>query len=175
MDATETSAGRSEGTPRAGRTTESGTGERLADWADGRLMHVLVLPGIILGLMVAHLALVFHHKHTQFPGPGRDEKSVVRIAFFVAPVLAFVITRRVCLGLQRRDRDTVLHGRETGTVRRLPHGEYVEVHEPLSQARRFTLTQHEQPRPYEAGPRVDANGVARRERVTRRADRKSVV
>jgi ubiquinol-cytochrome c reductase cytochrome b subunit len=131
-------------------------------------MHVLVLPGMILGLMVAHLALVFHHKHTQFPGPGRDEKSVVRIAFFVAPVLAFVITRRVCLGLQRRDRDTVLHGRETGTVRRLPHGEYVEVHEPLSQARRFTLTQHEQPTPYELGPRVDANGVARRVTLSRR-------
>ncbi len=86
----------------------------------------------------------------------------VRIAFFVAPVLAFVVTKRICLGLQRRDRDKVLHGLETGTIKRLPHGEYVEVHEPLSQARTFTLTQHEQPEPYDPGPRVDANGVARR-------------
>jgi ubiquinol-cytochrome c reductase cytochrome b subunit len=44
----------------------------------------------------------------------------------------------------------------------LPHGEYVEVHEPLTPAQRFTLTQHEQPPPYEVGPLVDANGVARR-------------
>ncbi len=58
----------------------------------------------------------------------------------------------LCLGLQPRDRDQVLHGRETGTVKRLPHGEYVEVHQPLSRTRLFTLTQHEQPSPYEIGP-----------------------
>jgi ubiquinol-cytochrome c reductase cytochrome b subunit len=287
-------------------------------------IHVLVLPGIMLGLVVAHLILVFYHKHTQYPGPGRDNKSVVgmpflpvymakaggfffltfgvlalmgglaqinpvwafgpysphlvttgaqpdwylgfseglirvmpgweinfwghtlepgvfipfslfplillalgvypfveawitgdkreqhildrprnvpvrtglgvawlslyvvlligggndivathlhlsinaitwfvRVSVFVVPVLAFVVTKRVCLGLQRRDRDKVLHGRETGTIRRLPHGEYTEVHEPLSQAQLHTLTQHEQEPPYEIGPLVDANGVRR--------------
>ncbi|MBC2905870.1 cytochrome b [Streptomyces cupreus] len=85
----------------------------------------------------------------------------VRISVFVAPVLAFIVTQRICLGLQRRDRDKVLHGRETGTVKRLPHGEYVEVHEPLSQAQLHTLTAHEQHPPYEIGPLVDANGVRR--------------
>ncbi|MFB9461421.1 cytochrome bc1 complex cytochrome b subunit [Streptomyces cinereospinus] len=294
-------------------------------------VHVLLLPGIMLGLVVAHLVLVFHHKHTQYPGPGRDEKSVVgmpflpvylakaggffflvsgvlavlgglaqinpvwafgpyradlvttgaqpdwylgfseglirvmpgweidlgghtlvpgvflpfalfplilaaigvypfleawitgdrrehhvldrprnapvrtglgvawltlyvvcligggndivathlhlsinaitwfvRIAFFAAPVLAFVVTKRICLGLQRRDRDQVLHGRETGTLKRLPHGEYAEVHAPLTQAQRHTLTQHEQPPPYEIGPRVDAGGVRRPVTVSQR-------
>ncbi|MFD5569374.1 cytochrome bc1 complex cytochrome b subunit [Streptomyces cadmiisoli] len=294
-------------------------------------IHVLLLPGIMLGLVVAHLILVFHHKHTQYPGPGRDEKSVVgmpfmpvymakaggffflvfgvlvilggigqinpvwafgpyrpdlvttgaqpdwylgfseglirvmpgweinafghtlalgvfipfslfplilaaigvypfveawitgdkrehhildrprnapvrtglgvawltlyavcligggndivathlhlsinaitwfaRIGFFVAPVLAFILTKRICLGLQRRDREKVLHGRETGTIKRLPHGEYIEVHEPLAQDQRFTLTQHEQPAPYEIGRRVDANGVRRRVTVSQR-------
>ncbi|MFJ4470488.1 cytochrome bc complex cytochrome b subunit [Streptomyces sp. NPDC089424] len=92
----------------------------------------------------------------------------VRIAFFAAPVLAFVVTKRICLGLQRRDREKVLHGRETGTIKRLPHGEYVEVHEPLSQADRHTLTQHEQQPPYEIGPRVDANGVRRPVTVSQR-------
>ncbi|GAB3009642.1 cytochrome bc complex cytochrome b subunit [Streptomyces pseudoechinosporeus] len=288
-------------------------------------IHILLLPGIMLGLVVAHLILVFYHKHTQFPGPGRDQKTVVgmpflpvymakaggffflvfgvlsvmgaiatinpvwafgpyradlvttgaqpdwylgfseglirvmpgweinafghtlalgvfipfslfplimlaigvypfieawitgdkrehhildrprnvptrtglgvawlslygvlligggndivatrfhlsinvitwavRIGFFVVPVLAFIITRRICLGLQRRDRDKVLHGRESGTIKRLPHGEFIEVHEPLSQAQRFTLTQHEQAPPYEVGPLVDANGVVRK-------------
>lgn len=88
----------------------------------------------------------------------------VRIGFFVVPVVAFVVTKRICLGLQRRDRDKVLHGRETGIIERLPHGEYVEVHEPLSRARLFALTQHEQDPPYEVGPLVDAGGVRRRVR-----------
>ncbi|MCI3934076.1 cytochrome bc1 complex cytochrome b subunit [Streptomyces sp. AN091965] len=86
----------------------------------------------------------------------------VRIAFFVVPPLAYAVTYRVCLGLQRRDRAKVLHGRESGIIKRLPHGEYVEVHQPLSQAERYTLTAHEQPVPFEVGPLVDANGVARK-------------
>ncbi|MEU5769396.1 cytochrome bc complex cytochrome b subunit [Streptomyces asoensis] len=294
-------------------------------------IHVLLLPGIMLGLVVAHLILVFFHKHTQYPGPGRDQKSVVgmpfmpvymakaggffflvfgvlavmggiasvnpvwafgpyrpdlvttgaqpdwylgfseglirvmpgweinlwghtlvpgvlipfslfplillaigvypfveawitgdrrehhildrprnapvrtglgvawlslyvvlligggndivathlhlsinaitwfvRISVFVAPVVAYVVTKRICLGLQLRDRDKVLHGRETGTIKRLPHGEYVEVHEPLDQAALFTLTQHEQRPPYEIGPLVDHNGVRRQVKVSQR-------
>ncbi|MFF7979205.1 cytochrome bc complex cytochrome b subunit [Streptomyces sp. NPDC007901] len=294
-------------------------------------IHVLLLPGIMLGLVVAHLILVFYHKHTQYPGPGRDQKSVigmpflpvymakaggffflvfgilaiiggiatinpvwafgpyrpdlvttgaqpdwylgfseglirvmpgweinawghtlelgvfipfslfplfllaigvypfieawitgdkrehhildrprntpvrtalgvawlsiylvlligggndvvathlhlsinsitwfVRISVFVVPVLAFVITKRICLGLQRRDRDKVLHGRETGLIKMLPHGEYIEVHEPLSQESLFVLTQHEQQPPYEIGPLEDANGVRRKVTVTQR-------
>jgi ubiquinol-cytochrome c reductase cytochrome b subunit len=65
------------------------------------------------------------------------------------------------MGLQRRDRDKVLHGRESGLIKMLPHGEYVEVHEPLAPDERFRLTQHEQDPPYEIGPLVDANGVER--------------
>ncbi|MFF1294497.1 MULTISPECIES: cytochrome bc complex cytochrome b subunit [unclassified Streptomyces] len=294
-------------------------------------IHVLLLPGIMLGLVVAHLILVFYHKHTQYPGPGRDEKTVVgmpllpvytakaggffflvfgvlalmgglaqinpvwafgpyrpdlvttgaqpdwylgfseglirvmpgweinawghslvlgvfipfslfplillaigvypfveawitgdkrehhildrprnvpvrtglgvawlslyvvlligggndivathlhlsinaitwfvRISVFVVPVLAFIVTKRICLGLQRRDRDNVLHGRESGVIKRLPHGEYVEIHEPLAQDRLHTLTQHEQNPPYEIGPLVDANGVRRPVTVSQR-------
>ncbi|GAU68208.1 putative menaquinol--cytochrome c reductase cytochrome b subunit [Streptomyces sp. NBRC 110611] len=86
----------------------------------------------------------------------------VRIGFFVGPVLAFIITKRICLGLQRRDKDKVLHGRESGIIKRLPHGEFIEVHEPLSQEQLHTLTQHEQPKPFEVGPEVDENGVRRK-------------
>ena len=86
----------------------------------------------------------------------------VRIAFFVGPVLAFIVTKRICLGLQRRDRDKVLHGRESGIIKRLPHGEFIEVHEPLSQEQLHTLTAHEQYEPAEIGPTVDENGVARK-------------
>jgi ubiquinol-cytochrome c reductase cytochrome b subunit len=86
----------------------------------------------------------------------------VRVSFFVLPALAFFATRRVCLGLQRRDRDKVLHGRETGIIKRLPHGEFIEVHEPLSQEQRHILTAHVQPQPFELGPEVDENGVHRK-------------
>ncbi|WP_181792987.1 cytochrome bc complex cytochrome b subunit [Streptomyces sp. WELS2] len=86
----------------------------------------------------------------------------VRISYFVGPVITFLITKRICLGLQRRDRDKVLHGRETGIIQRLPHGEYIEVHEPLSQEQLHTLTSHKQYTPAEIGPTVDENGVERK-------------
>ncbi len=85
-----------------------------------------------------------------------------RIAFFVLPVIAFVVVRRICLGLQRRDREKVLHGRETGVIKRLPHGEFIEVHAPLSAEQRHILTAHDQHRPLEIGPETDENGVRRR-------------
>ncbi|MGN9762333.1 cytochrome bc1 complex cytochrome b subunit [Streptomyces sp. SD31] len=69
----------------------------------------------------------------------------IRIAVFVVPAAVLVITRRICLGLQLRDEEWVLHGRETGMIKRLPRGEYVEVHEPLTQAQLHTLTAHERP------------------------------
>ncbi|WP_206742995.1 hypothetical protein [Streptomyces sp. AcH 505] len=78
------------------------------------------------------------------------------------------MTRRVCLGLRRRDREKVLHGRETGIVKRLPHGEFVEVHEQLSPAELFTLTQGEQPQPFQLGPATDSNGVTRRTGLAQR-------
>jgi ubiquinol-cytochrome c reductase cytochrome b subunit len=86
----------------------------------------------------------------------------VRLGLFVVPVLAFGVTKRVALGLQRRDRDLVLHGRESGIVKRLPHGEYVEVHEPLDRARLHTLTAHEQYRPLDAASARDGDGAVPR-------------
>ncbi|MEU0430792.1 cytochrome bc complex cytochrome b subunit [Streptomyces sp. NPDC006290] len=78
----------------------------------------------------------------------------VRISLLVVPVVVFVVTRRFCLGLQLRDRDLVAHGRATGVVRRLPHGEYVEVHRPLGPGELHTLTEHERRR-LDPGPSDD--------------------
>jgi ubiquinol-cytochrome c reductase cytochrome b subunit len=86
----------------------------------------------------------------------------VRIGFFVVPVVTYVVTKRICLGLQRKDKEKVLHGRESGIIKRLPHGEFIEVHEPLSQEQLHTLTAHEQYEPLELGPEVDENGVRRK-------------
>jgi ubiquinol-cytochrome c reductase cytochrome b subunit len=41
------------------------------------IIHVLVVPLIILGLLAAHLGLLVRQKHTQFAGHGRTEKNVV--------------------------------------------------------------------------------------------------
>jgi ubiquinol-cytochrome c reductase cytochrome b subunit len=81
-----------------------------------------------------------------------------RIGIIVLPPLAFVITKRICLSLQRADRELVLHGKETGRLVMLPHGEFVEIHEELSAEKKFTLTQHEQPKAI-ALVKEDAGGV----------------
>ncbi|MFB7664349.1 cytochrome bc complex cytochrome b subunit [Kitasatospora sp. NPDC056138] len=91
-----------------------------------------------------------------------------RIGFFVVPVVFFYVTKRWCLGLQRRDRDKVLHGRESGIIRRKPHGEFIEVHEALTPAQLHTYTAHEQYEPVELPPEVDENGVARKPSRTKR-------
>jgi ubiquinol-cytochrome c reductase cytochrome b subunit len=82
-----------------------------------------------------------------------------RIGILILPPIAFVITKRICLSLQRADRETVLHGRETGRLVMLPHGEFIEVHEPLPPQRAFLLTHHEQNPPLELA-REDSRGVA---------------
>ncbi|MGX7825842.1 cytochrome bc1 complex cytochrome b subunit [Actinokineospora sp. 24-640] len=55
-----------------------------------------------------------------------------RIGLLVVPPLAYYIAYRVCLGLQRSDREVLEHGVETGIIRRLPSGSYIEVHQPLA-------------------------------------------
>ncbi|MGK2929210.1 MAG: cytochrome bc1 complex cytochrome b subunit [Acidimicrobiales bacterium] len=41
------------------------------------VIHILLLPALITGLLVAHLGLVARHRHTHFPGPGRSNQNVV--------------------------------------------------------------------------------------------------
>ncbi len=54
-----------------------------------------------------------------------------RIALFILPPIGYVLTYRICLGLQRHDREVLDHGLETGIIKVLPHGEFIEVHQPL--------------------------------------------
>ncbi|WP_431245896.1 cytochrome b [Leifsonia xyli] len=57
----------------------------------------------------------------------------------LGPFVAFLLTRRVCLALQKRDRDILLHGYETGRIVRLPGGEYAEVHGRVDAVERYRL------------------------------------
>jgi ubiquinol-cytochrome c reductase cytochrome b subunit len=46
------------------------------------ILHVLIVPLIIIGLVTAHMALLLRQKHTQFPGEGRTENNVVGSPMF---------------------------------------------------------------------------------------------
>jgi ubiquinol-cytochrome c reductase cytochrome b subunit len=54
-----------------------------------------------------------------------------RIGLVVLPPIVYFFTYRICLGLEQHDREILEHGIETGVIRRLPHGEFIEVHQPL--------------------------------------------
>ena len=54
-----------------------------------------------------------------------------RIGLIVLPPLAYFITYRICVGLQRSDREVLEHGIETGVIKKLPNGAFVEIHQPL--------------------------------------------
>lgn len=41
------------------------------------VLHVLIVPALIVGLLTVHLAIVWRQKHTQFRGPGRTETNIV--------------------------------------------------------------------------------------------------
>jgi ubiquinol-cytochrome c reductase cytochrome b subunit len=45
----------------------------------GRLyiIHVLLIPGLIVALLGAHLGILWRQKHAQFPGKGRTDRNVV--------------------------------------------------------------------------------------------------
>jgi len=84
---------------------------------------------------------------------------ISRVLIFVGPLLAYVITRRICLGLQRKDRDELLHGYETGIIRQLPNGEFIEVHKPVNEEARAVLEAKKVPALLPAPGSEDANGV----------------
>ncbi|MFI9582685.1 cytochrome bc complex cytochrome b subunit [Streptomyces sp. NPDC052236] len=45
-------------------------------------VHILLLPGLLIGLVTIHLILVFYLKHTQWAGPGRTNRNAVGKPFF---------------------------------------------------------------------------------------------
>jgi ubiquinol-cytochrome c reductase cytochrome b subunit len=57
----------------------------------------------------------------------------------VGPIVAYFVTKRICLALQKKDREIILHGYESGRIVRLPGGEYIEVHQPVDEYERWKL------------------------------------
>jgi len=46
------------------------------------VLHVMLLPAVVIGLIVAHLGILWRQKHTQFAGRGRTESNVVGKSFW---------------------------------------------------------------------------------------------
>jgi ubiquinol-cytochrome c reductase cytochrome b subunit len=63
------------------------------------------------------------------------------------PIVAYIIAKRVCIALQKKDREIALHGYESGRIVRLPGGEYIEVHQQLSEYDRWRLVSYDDHRP----------------------------
>ncbi|MBX9718700.1 MAG: ubiquinol-cytochrome c reductase cytochrome b subunit [Microbacteriaceae bacterium] len=79
----------------------------------------------------------------------------LQVTTVFGPFVAFFITKRVCLALQRKDREIALHGFESGRVVRLPGGEYIEVHEQLDDFERWRLVSFDEYQPLMIRPNDD--------------------
>jgi ubiquinol-cytochrome c reductase cytochrome b subunit len=65
--------------------------------------------------------------------------EIARWAIFIGPVVAYWVTKRICLGLQRKDLHLLEHGVETGIIRQLPSGAYIEETRPVNEEERAVL------------------------------------
>ncbi|MBW3086092.1 Cytochrome b6 [Austwickia sp. TVS 96-490-7B] len=87
-----------------------------------------------------------------------DITIVLRVLFFVGPVIAFWVTKRLCLSLQHADRNVALHGWASGRMVRTAAGGFFDAHAPLTEHDRWVLVQHESPKPIQAGIPTDSMG-----------------
>lgn len=101
---------------------------------------------------------------TQFRLSIEAVTTAYQLTLLFGPIVGFEVARRVALGLQRRDRELVLHGVETGRIVRMPGGEYIEVHRPLDPYERWRLVDFEEHAPLMLRP--DASGrISARQRL----------
>ncbi|MGW5277628.1 cytochrome bc1 complex cytochrome b subunit [Streptomyces sp. NPDC004044] len=87
---------------------------------------------------------------------------ILRVALIAAPLLAFALTKRLCLALQMRDRRRLTEGEESGQVTQSVSGDLSESHRSLSPTARYRILMRDVPTPLE----LPAEGpVPRRRRL----------
>jgi ubiquinol-cytochrome c reductase cytochrome b subunit len=84
---------------------------------------------------------------------------ISRVAFFVVPIGAYYMTKRICLALQRKDANMLTHGVEIGIIRQLPNGEFIEEERPLTEEERAIIESKHDFEPLPTSADVDENGV----------------
>lgn len=80
----------------------------------------------------------------------------MQAALILGPIIAYQVTKRVALALQKKDKSIALHGYESGRIVRLQGGEFVEVHKPLNEYERWELVSYHDYQPLMLRP--DDNG-----------------
>jgi len=132
---------------------------RTAIGAAGVTFYAVLWAGASTDLIATHFLLSLNNVLT-----------AMQILLIVGPIIAYIITKRTCLSLQRKDREIVLHGRETGRIVRLPHGEYIEVHEALDAHEMYKLVDFVDYKPTVARPNAAGKitlGARLRSRMSR--------
>ncbi len=122
---------------------------RTAIGAAGVTFYAVMWAAASSDLMATHFHLAMEHVI-----------HFLQVMLFLGPVIAYIATKRICLGLQKRDRSLALHGVESGRVLRLPHGEFVEVEVPLDKYDRWELVSYNQQAPIMLRPNADGKITA---------------
>jgi ubiquinol-cytochrome c reductase cytochrome b subunit len=136
------------------------TGDNAAHHINDRPRNAPVRTGIGVAVIVFYGVLwaegandvIADHFHV----PLYTVTWAARVLVIAGPVAGYVIARRTCLGLRRKDAETLAHGVETGIVSQLPDGGFTEVVRPVTDEERAVLAAGRPPR---ALPEADANGV----------------
>lgn len=87
--------------------------------------------------------LIATHFHLTIEGVTHTLQALL----IFGPIVAYIMAKRTCLALQRKDQSIALHGYESGRIVRLPGGEYIEVHEPLDDYQRWELVSYNEYKP----------------------------
>ncbi|HEY3906614.1 MAG TPA: ubiquinol-cytochrome c reductase cytochrome b subunit [Streptosporangiaceae bacterium] len=59
--------------------------------------------------------------------------EIAQVAIFAVPIITYILTKRICLGLQRKDVHLMEHGVEMGIIMQRPDGEFIEETRPLNE------------------------------------------
>jgi ubiquinol-cytochrome c reductase cytochrome b subunit len=84
---------------------------------------------------------------------------IARIAVFVVPIGAYYVTKRICIGLQRKDAEYLSHGVEIGIIRQMPNGEFIEESRPLTPEELGVVGSKKLPKALPVAGELDENGI----------------
>ncbi|MGW0732368.1 cytochrome bc1 complex cytochrome b subunit [Streptomyces sp. NPDC002851] len=91
---------------------------------------------------------------------------ILRGSLLIAPPLAFVLTKRICLALQERDRERLVEGDETGRVSQTAFGQIEEGNRRLPTRERYTLLMRDMPEPLRESEVTTRRPLTKRLRLT---------
>jgi ubiquinol-cytochrome c reductase cytochrome b subunit len=136
------------------------TGDKAAHHINDRPRNVPTRTGIGVAVVVFYGVLWAEGANdvlaNAFQVPLYTVTWIARVLVLAGPVAAYVITRRICLGLQRKDARMLEHGVVTGIIRQSPDGEFTEVVRPVTDEERAVLAAPPRPRALSS---ADASGV----------------